>query len=169
MDEDSYSVNLEYELSDGTWMRRRYTFALPAAMENERITDALSDVINAEEVRYKTTLNGKSGTEIMELRGGYITGKYISYSYQLSAEEAQRIYDAVLADLKSGAGGQEPFTRDELPDFSVYIELEAVDNNVWLERIRPDFKNLLAVLEEMDLDTPTLFQVDPELAEKYGW
>ena len=80
-------------------MRRRYTISLPGAMESEAITDALQTVINTDEVRYKNTLNGKTGNEVIKLRGGYISGRYIDHEQQLTAEDAQRIYDAVLADL----------------------------------------------------------------------
>ena len=167
--EGSYGVNLEYELDDGTWMRRRYSLSLPGAMESDAITDALRKAINTKEVRYKTTLNGHSGDEVFKLRGGYISGRYVEYNQQLSAEEAQRIYDAVLADLAGGAGGQEPFGTEEKQGFTVYIELDAGDNNVWLDRIRPDFKNTVNVLNELGLDSATLFQVDEKYAEKYGW
>lgn len=167
--EGNYGVNLEYELEDGTWMRRRYTLSLPAAMESEAITDALQTVINTDEVRYKTTLNGKTGNEVIKLRGGYISGRYIDHEQQLTAEDAQRIYDAVLADLANGAGGQEPFRRDEQVECAVYIELDAGETNVWLDRIRPDFKNTVAVLNDLGLDSATLFQVDEKYAEKYGW
>jgi hypothetical protein len=51
----------------------------------------------------------------------------------------------------------------------VYIELECEGNGVWLDRIRPDFKELIKVLNDLGLDSATLFQVDPAYAEKYGW
>ena len=167
--EGNYGVNLEYELEDGTWMRRRYTISLPGAMESEAITDALRKAINTEEVRYKTTLNGKDGLEDLKFRGGYISGRTWDYSQQISAEDAQRIYDAVLLDLKNGAGGQEPFAAEERVECTVYVELECENNGVWLDRIRPDFKNTVAVLNDLGLDSATLFQVDEKYAEKYGW
>ena len=167
--EGNYSVNLEYELEDGTWMRRRYTLSLPRAMDSDAITGALREVVNAEEVRYKTTLNGKTGKEELDLRGGYISGRTWDYNQQISAEDARRIYDAVLLDLQNGAGGQEPFEREERMECAVYIELQSEYDNVWLDRIRPDFKNVVAVLNELGLDSATLFQVDEKYAEKYGW
>ena len=170
--EGNYGVNLEYTMEDGSIFRRRYTLSLPAAMESDAITEALEKVINCEEVRYRNTLNGKNGLEELKFRGGYISGRYTDYNQQLTAEDARRIYDAVLVDLANGAGGQEPFAMNDgeaWPECAVYIELEAENNGVWLDRIRPDFKELTKVLNELGLDSATLFQVDPAYAEKYGW
>lgn len=170
--EGNYGIHLEYEMEDGTIFRRRYTLSLPAAMENDAITQALSRVINCEEVRYRNTLNGKDGLEDLKFRGGYISGRYMDYNQQLTAEDARRIYDAVLIDLANGAGSQEPFAmndKETWPECAVYIELECENNGVWLDRIRPDFKELIKVLNELGLDSATLFQVDPAYAEKYGW
>ena len=170
--EGNYGINLEYEMEDGTIFRRRYTLSLPAAMESDAITEALSKVINCEEVRYRNTLNGKDGLEDLKFRGGYISGCFSDFNLQVNAEEARRIYDAVLADLANGAGGQEPFDmsdKEDWPENALYIELECEGNGVWLDRIRPDFKELVKVLNELGVDNATIFQIDPAYAEKYGW
>jgi len=167
--EGNYGVNLEYELEDGTWMRRRYTLSLPAAVESAAITDALETLINTEEIRYKTALNGRSGSEQLELRGGYISGRHIEYDLQLTAEDARRIYAAVLRDLAAGAGGQEPFKYEAQEVCTVYIELDAGTSSVWLDRLRPDFENTVAVLNDLGLDSTILFAVDEKYVEKYGW
>ena len=170
--EGNYGVNLEYEMEDGTIFRRRYTLSLPAAMESDAITQALSKVINCEEVRYRNTLNGKDGLEDLKFRGGYISGRFSDFNMQVNAEEARRIYDAVLTDLANGAGAQEPFARsngEDWPENALYIELECEGNGVWLDRIRPDFKELVKVLNDLGVDNATIFQIDPAYAEKYGW
>ena len=53
----------------------------------------------------------------------------------------------------------------------MYIELESEDgyNGVWLDSLRPDFAETVKVLNELGLDNATLFQVDSEYVEKYGW
>ena len=170
--EGNYGINLEYKMEDGSIFRRRYTLSLPAAMESDAITEALSKVINCEEVRYRNTLNGKDGLEDLKFRGGYISGRFSDFNLQVNAEEARRIYDAVLADLANGAGTQEPFARsngEDWPENALYIELECEGNGVWLDRIRPDFKELVKVLNELGVDNATIFQIDPAYAEKYGW
>ena len=77
----------------------------------------------------------------------------------------------MLNDLENGAGKQQVLSMDAVPQCAVYIELETEDgyNGLWLDRIRPDFTETVAVLNELGLDSATLFQVDPEYAEKYGW
>jgi hypothetical protein len=159
-------------MKDGTDFCRRYTLSEEKAKESKAIMDALRAAINCKEVRYKTTLNGKSGLEDLTFRGGYITGRFSDYSQQIDAAAAQRIYDAVLADLANGAGGQEPMTvmgEEYASECTVYVELECEGNGVWLDRIRPDFKELIRVLTDLGLDSETLFQFDPAYAEKYGW
>lgn len=166
-----YNIHVAYKLKDGTTMRRRYYISLEKARQSERLLSALNAVINAEEVRYKSTLGGyaKAGKELV-MRGGYITGKLIDYNNQLSAEDAQRIYDAVMADLAAGAGGHEAMAKEYIPNCAVYVELDTGDNYVWLENITPDFTETVAVLIDLGLDSETLFLVEDEYyAEKYGW
>ena len=92
---------------------------------------------------------------------------------QLTAEEATRIYRAVLADLENGAGGHQILIKGEetTPQCAVYIELESENgyNGVWLDSLRPDFTETVKVLNGLGLDNATLFQVDSEYVEKYGW
>ena len=166
-----YNINIEYEMADGSMMRRRYNLSLPKVMDNEHIVEALDRVVNCEEVRYQSTLNGRNADPDLKLRGGYISGRIKDYNRQLTADEAQRIYKAVLNDLENGAGKQQVLSMDAVPQCAVYIELETEDgyNGLWLDRIRPDFTETVAVLNELGLDSATLFQVDPEYAEKYGW
>ena len=116
------------------------------------------------------TLNSsKEFAEGLKLRGGYITGKYIDHNQQLSAADADRIRDAVLADLANGAGKQEPLNVEGWLECTVYIELEGSERNLWLDRIRPDFTQTVDILNDLGLDSATLFQVDEKYAEKYGW
>ena len=166
-----YNVYFDYEMTDGTTMRRRYTLSMPKVMENEAILSALDRVVNCEEVRYQSTLNGRNANPDLKLRGGYISGRISDYTRQLTADEANRIYQAVLTDLGNGAGTQQVLSPDTIPQCAVYIELESEDgyNGLWLDRIRPDFTETVKVLNEFGLDSATLFQVDPEYAEKYGW
>ena len=172
-DDGYYNINIEYELSDGRTMRRRYTLSLPKVMENEEMKVALDHVVNCREVRYFSALSGRQADPDLKLRGGYINSRWDDYNRQLTAEEATRIYQAVLADLENGAGGHEilVFGEETTPQCSVYIELESEDgyNGVWLDSLRPDFTRTVDVLNELGLDSATLFQVDPEYAEKYGW
>jgi hypothetical protein len=51
------------------------------------------------------------------------------------------------------------------------VELESEDgrNGLWLDRIRPDFTETVEVLNDLGLDSVTLFQADPAYNEKYGW
>ena len=53
----------------------------------------------------------------------------------------------------------------------MYIELESASGSrgVWLDRIRPDFTETIAVLKELGVEEDQLFQIDPAIAEKYGW
>lgn len=166
-----YNINIEYEMADGSMMRRCYNLSLPKVMDNEHIVEALDRVVNCEEVRYQSTLNGRNADPDLKLRGGYISGRIKDYNRQLTADEAQRIYKAVLNDLENGAGKQQVLSMDAVPQCAVYIELETEDgyNGLWLDRIRPDFTETVKVLNEFGLDSATLFQVDPEYAEKYGW
>ncbi|MBE6919461.1 MAG: hypothetical protein E7469_07240 [Ruminococcaceae bacterium] len=169
-DDGYYNVNLEYAMADGSRFVRHYTLSMPKAMKSAQIVGALDTLINCEEVRYQVTLNSsKEFAEGLKLRGGYITGKYIDHNQQLSAADADRIRDAVLADLANGAGKQEPLNVEGWPECTVYIELEGSERNLWLDRIRPDFTETVDVLNELGLDSATLFQVDEKYAEKYGW
>ena len=169
-DDGYYNVNLEYQLEDGSWMRRRYNLSMPKAMESAAMVSAVDALINCAEVRYQTTLSGNMNyAETMELRGGYINGRYIEYDRQLTAEEADRIRDAVLADLAAGAGKQTPMNTEERVECAVYVELDGGERNLWLDRIRPDFTQTVDVLNELGLDSATLFSVDEKYAERYGW
>ena len=170
-DDRYYNINIEYEMADGSTMRRRYNLSMSKVMENQTILAALDRVVNCEEVRYQSTLNGRNADPDLKLRGGYISGRYTDFNRQLTADEATRIYKAVLADLANGAGKQQVLSMDAVPQCAVYIELETEDgyNGLWLDRIRPDFTETVDVLNELGLDSATLFQVDPEYAEKYGW
>ena len=166
-----YNIGIEYDLSDGRTMRRYYNLSLPKVKENEDMTAALDRVVNCREVRYFNTLRSYQADPDLKLRGGYINGRWDDYNRQLTAEEATRIYRAVLADLENGAGGQEILSPDGRPQCAVYIELESEDgySGVWLDSLRPDFTETVKVLNELGLDNATLFQVDSEYVAKYGW
>ena len=166
-----YNIGIEYDLSDGRTMRRYYNLSLPKVKENEDMKAALDRVVNCREVRYFNTLRSYQADPDLKLRGGYINGRWDDYNRQLTAEEATRIYRAVLADLENGAGGQEILSPDGRPQCAVYIELESEDgySGVWLDSLRPDFTETVKVLNELGLDNATLFQVDSEYVEKYGW
>ena len=158
-------------MADGTIMRRRYTLSMPKVMENQNMLAALDRVVNCKEVRYQSTLNNKTANPDLKLRGGYISGRYTDFNRQLTADEANRIYQAVLNDLANGAGKQQVLAPETIEQCAVYIELESENgySGLWLDRIRPDFTETVKVLNEFGLDSATLFQVDPEYAEKYGW
>jgi ABC-2 type transport system permease protein len=166
-----YNVHVDYKMTDGSPMRRRYTLSMPTVMENENIKVALDRVVNCREARYQSTLNRSVADPDLKLRGGYISGRYQDFTRQLTAEEATRIYKAVLADLENGAGKQQVLSPDTIPQCAVYIELEseAGYNSLWLDRIRPDFTETVDVLNGLGLDSATLFQVNWEYVEKYGW
>ena len=166
-----YNIGIEYDLSDGRTMRRYYNLSLPKVKENEDMTAALDRVVNCREVRYFNTLRSHQADPDLKLRGGYINGRWDDYNRQLTAEEATRIYRAVLADLENGAGGHEILSPDGRPQCAVYIELESEDgySGVWLDSLRPDFTETVKVLNELGLDNATLFQVDSEYVAKYGW
>ena len=122
-------------------------------------------------MRYQSTLSGRAANPDLKFRGGYISGRYTDFNRQLSADEANRIYQAVLADLENGAGKQQVLSPGTIPQCAVYVELESEDgrNGVWLDRIRPDFTETVEVLNDLGLDGVTLFQADPAYNEKYGW
>ena len=166
-----YNIGIEYDLSDGRTMRRRYNLSMPKVMENEEMKAALDRVVNCREVRYFNTLRSHQADPDLKLRGGYINSRWDDYNRQLTAEEATRIYRAVLADLENGAGGHEILSSDGRPQCAVYIELESENgyNGVWLDSLRPDFTETVKVLNGLGLDNATLFQVDSEYVEKYGW
>ena len=166
-----YNIGIEYDLSDGRTMRRYYNLSLPKVKENEDMKAALDRVVNCREVRYFNTLRSYQADPDLKLRGGYINGRWDDYNRQLTAEEATRIYRAVLADLENGAGGHEILSPDGRPQCAVYIELESEDgySGVWLDSLRPDFTETVKVLNELGLDNATLFQVDSEYVAKYGW
>ncbi len=166
-----YNVYIDYDMTDGSMMRRRYTLSMPKVMENERIMEALDRVVNCREVRYQSTLSGRNADPDLKLRGGYISGRYTDFNRQLTAEEAQRIYKAVLTDLANGAGKQQVLSPETIQQCTVYIELESEDgySGLFLDRIRPDFTETVKVLNEFGLDSATLFETDPAYAEKYGW
>ena len=165
-----YTIDIEYDMVDGTRMHRRYTLSMPKVKESADIMAALDRVVNCEEVRYQSTLNGHYNPNL-KLRGGYINGRYVDYQRQLTAEAAQRIYEAVLSDLANGAGKQQVLSPDTVQECAVYIELESASGSrgVWLDRIRPDFTETIAVLKELGVEEDQLFQIDPAIAEKYGW
>ena len=166
-----YNVYIDYDLTNGTIMRRRYTLSMPKVMENANMKEALDRVVNCKEVRYQSTLSGRAANPDLKFRGGYISGRYTDFNRQLSADEANRIYQAVLADLENGAGKQQVLSPGTIPQCAVYVELESEDgrNGVWLDRIRPDFTETVEVLNDLGLDGVTLFQADPAYNEKYGW
>ena len=168
-----YNIGIEYDLSDGRTMRRRYNLSMPKVMENEEMKAALERVVNCREVRYFNTLRSHQADPDLKLRGGYINSRWDDYNRQLTAEEATRIYRAVLADLENGAGGHQVLVKGEetTPQCAVYIELESENgyNGVWLDSLRPDFTETVKVLNGLGLDNATLFQVDSEYVEKYGW
>ena len=168
-----YNIGIEYDLSDGRTMRRRYNLSMPKVMENEEMKAALDRVVNCREVRYFNTLRSHQADPDLKLRGGYINSRWDDYNRQLTAEEATRIYRAVLADLENGAGGHQVLVKGEetTPQCAVYIELESENgyNGVWLDSLRPDFTETVKVLNGLGLDNATLFQVDSEYVEKYGW
>ena len=166
-----YNVSIEYELTDGSSMRRRYYLSRNKALENEALVAALDEVVNCKEVRYCATLKSSYAKEDTKMRGGYISGRYIDYSYQLSAVEAQRIYQAILIDLANGAGKQQVLAPEEIQKCAVYIELDTEGNytGAWIGRLRPDFTETVKVLGELGLPEEMLFQTDPEYVDKYGW
>ena len=166
-----YNIGIEYDLSDGRTMRRYYNLSLPKVKENEDMKAVLDRVVNCREVRYFNTLRSYQADPDLKLRGGYINSRWDDYNRQLTAEEATRIYRAVLADLENGAGGHEILSPDGRPQCAVYIELESEDgySGVWLDSLRPDFTETVKVLNELGLDNATLFQVDSEYVAKYGW
>ena len=168
--DDYYSVRIDYRMKDGSTMRRRYTLSMPKVMESDAIMAALDQVVNSREVRYRATLNSSYAKEDTKMRGGYISGRYTDYTRQLTADEAQRIYQAILTDLANGAGKQQVLAPETILQSTVYIELDTEDGytGAWIDRIRPDFTETVQVLGELGLDEETLFR-DSEYAEKYGW
>ena len=168
-DDYYYNISLDYKLNDETTVRRRYTLSMPKTKENETLVTALDRVVNSDEVRYRATLSNSNATEDAKMRGGYISGRYTDFTRQLTADEAQRIYQAVWADLANGAGKQQVLVPETIPQCAVYIELDSENGyaGVWLDRIRPDFTETVKVLGEFGLDEKTLFQNDAEYAEKY--
>ena len=126
--------------------------------------------MNTTEIRYKNTLGGnvfEGDLQNVELRGGYITGKAFDLNHQLTADEAQRLFDAVLTDLDNGAGEYAPMTADELPWCTVYLELDDGQSTYWLDSIKPDFTETVKVLVSLGLEEEQIFQWEDN--EKYGW
>ena len=170
-DDYYYNISLDYKLKDETTVRRRYTLSMPKTKENETLVTALDRVVNSDEVRYRATLSNSNATEDAKMRGGYNSGRYTDFTRQLTADEAQRIYQAVWADLANGAGKQQVLAPEEVQECAVYIELDSENGyaGVWLDRIRPDFAETVKVLGELGVTEEMLFKIDPEYAEKYGW
>lgn len=166
-----YGVRIEYALKDGSEFRRDYDLSWEKTEANTALYDALNKAMNAKEIRYKSTLGGnvyEDNVHEVEMRGGYITGKSIDFHHQLTADEAKRLFDAVLTDLDNGAGEYAPMTREELPWCTVYLELDDGQYTYWFDSIKTDFTETVKVLESLGLEKAQLFEWDSEADEKYG-
>lgn len=169
-DDSWYDVRIEYEKADGSEFRRDYTLSWEKTEADPVLYEALNRAMNTTEIRYKNTLGGnvfEGDLQNVELRGGYITGKGFDLNHQLTADEAQRLFDAVLTDLDNGAGEYAPMTADELPWCTVYLELDDGQNTYWFDSIKPDFTETVKVLVSLGLEEEQIFQWEDN--EKYGW
>lgn len=148
--ESNYRVNISYTLKNGAVLSRRYQLSWEVAEESDLIYNAAKEVIAAEEVRYYTTL-GENYPVISQVRGGYLTGKYSDFTRQMTGEEAQKLYRAILNDLRAGAGAFLPLQgkQGEKLQNSIYIEFDCGATNLWIDTFHPDFANTIAVLEEL--------------------
>ncbi len=153
-----YNIRVTYELKDGSFLSRRYTLSWEQTVKSEAIRAAAEKVIAAEEIRYASVLNGRTIASD-KLRGGYVTGKMNDFEHQLTAEEAQRLYEALMQDLANGAGSHEPMQEMTLR-CSVYVELDAGDSSLWIDTIRPDFTETLQVLMALGVKEEQLFVDD---------
>ena len=154
--EDGYRVNISYALKNGTILNRRYLLSWDAAEESALIYDAAEAVINAKEVRYYSVLDMNSAVSVSQIRGGYLTGKMFDMDRQLTAEEAQKLYHAILDDLNDGSGTREPLQR-ERPQSSIYIELDCGATNLWIDNFYPDFTETIKVLVELGAKPEQMF------------
>ena len=155
--EETYRVNISYELKNGTVLSRRYLLSLAGTKGSDRIYDATKEMLATEELRYYWVL-GKRYPELSRVRGGYLDGKMGGeFTRQLTAEEAQKLYGAILEDLRAGAGSFLPMQTVRLQS-AVYIEIDAGEtNNVWISDFSSDFTNTRAVLEELGVKPEEMF------------
>ena len=172
-DDSWYGVRIDYQLSDGTTLRRNYDLSYEKTKSDLQLYAALDQAINAKEIRYKSVLGNNvldyRSLRQVELRGGYITGKGFDLNMQLTAADAQRLFTAVLNDLDNGAGEYAPMTKEEAPWSTVYLELDDGQYTYWFDTIRPDFTETTDVLVSLGLEKEKIFSWDGEDAEKYGW
>jgi len=154
--EEGYRVNITYELKNGAIFSRRYTLAWDDAAESELIYDAAKAVIAAKEVRYYTILNENSAVSISQIRGGYLSGKAFEMERQLTAAEAQKLYQAILDDLNAGAGVRQPLQKEGVQS-TVYIDVDVEPHGAWIDNFYPDFTRTIAVLVELGVKPEQIF------------
>ena len=148
--EEIYRINISYELKSGAVLSRRYVLSLAGAKSNDRIYNAVKEMMTTEEIRYYTVF-GNNRPKINQIRGGYLNSRMTSdLNRQLTAEEAKTLCSAILTDLESGAGAFLPMQPVRLYS-SVYIELDTGANTVWIDSVSPDFTNTVAVLEDLGI------------------
>ncbi len=166
---DWYSVRVEYDLADGTSLRRDYHICRTDARKSG-IYDAAAQLLKMEEVRRNVVLGQKSDVAVAmdSIRGGYINSHRTNESVQLTADQAKALYQALLDDLAAGAGVVEPMNNERLTA-TISIELDADTNGLWTNELPPDCVNTVAYLNELGFDTVAIFGATEEWLKENGY
>ncbi len=166
---DWYRLNVDYELSNGTYMSRDYHISRTAARASG-IYDAAEALLKTEEVRRDVILGSKRATAVKmeDIRGGYINSYQTNESVQLTAEQAKALYQALLDDLAAGAGAIKPMDEGRLTA-KLSIELDAGTNGLWTNELPPDCVNTVAYLNELGFDTVAIFGATEQWIKENGY
>ncbi len=166
---DWYSFRVEYDLTDGTSLRRDYHICRTDARASS-IYDAAAALLKTDEVRRNVVLGQKNDVTIAmdDIRGGYINSYQTNESVQLTAEQAKTLYQALLDDLAAGAGRIDPMDEGRLTA-KVSIEVDAGTNGLWTNELPPDCVNTVAYLNELGFDTVAIFGATEQWIKENGY
>lgn len=169
-DMDMRYFNVSYRLQNGRTVSRQYRFDL-----NGSASDAVRDFVALPQVQREFLISGQKG-EGDKFLSGYI---YLyntedgSWEIELTAQQAEAIYQAALSDAANGRVFQDPNGYSYIEN--IQIELYGESCYCGLYNLTTTCTDVLAVLEELGIPTQPLLDGEPlpapELdgAEQIGW
>lgn len=154
--EEVFTLHLTYQLEDGREMNRVFKLSAQRVREDPELYQALVTLLNCRELRYKDVLGNRyDPNKTYQMRGGYMFNEVEGGDQQITAEQAQALYEAVLEDLANGAGHRTPMEGSQ-EQCVIRIELDTGDVTLWPE-ITSDFTETISVLLSLGVERDQLF------------
>lgn len=133
-------LSLEYHLADDSTLYRSYTIWNP-----QEVSEEMDALLQEEEVRIGELFGKAVVTRGMNLWGGYVSPAYYKEEpFQLTGDQAEKILDALFADLDAGCNLWEATYNERL--YMGMILQKGEKEEIYVDFIGPDWSNTIRAL-----------------------